>query len=172
MELESGGGYIVAGLITPMELESGVGYIVAQYNHSSGIRHWGGYIVALYSLPWTRHRVKKHPSNYRWCACHILPLFGGGGGGGGGGENIVRGVNISYDIFPRGQNIGGWKYRITQALIKLCTTLRFFACGAYFDVVEDTMGLSQATVCVVVHQVTQSILRLIRRFVVWPAVEQ
>ena len=37
--------------ITPMELESGGGYILAQYNHSNGIRHWGGYIVALYSLP-------------------------------------------------------------------------------------------------------------------------
>ena len=58
------------------------------------------------------------------------------------------------------------------ALVKLCTTLRFYACGAYFDVVGDTMGLSEATVCVVVHEVTRALLRLIRRFVVWPAVEQ
>ena len=60
----------------------------------------------------SRHRVKKHNSNYRLCACHILPLLGGvcenivrGGGGGGGWRycsNIFtpgweyRGVKISY----------------------------------------------------------------------------
>ena len=44
----------------------------------------------------TRHRVKKHTSYYRWCACHILPLLGGGwkyrkgGGCGGVCEDIVR----------------------------------------------------------------------------------
>ena len=58
----------------------------------------------------TRHRVKKHTSNYRWCACHILPLLGGGWKYRKGGEDIVT-------IFsPRGENIGGWKYRITPAL--------------------------------------------------------
>ena len=28
-------------IITPMELESGGGYIVALYNHSHGTREWG-----------------------------------------------------------------------------------------------------------------------------------
>ena len=33
--------------------------------------------------------AKKHTSNYRWCACHILPLLGGGWKYRKGGEDIV-----------------------------------------------------------------------------------
>ena len=33
-------------IITPLELESGGGYIVARYNHSHGTTEGGGYMVA------------------------------------------------------------------------------------------------------------------------------
>ena len=42
-------------LITPMELESGGGYIVARYNHSHGTRKWWSvYRGAIESLPWNQ----------------------------------------------------------------------------------------------------------------------
>ena len=73
-----------------MELVSGVDTLWC-YTHSHG----------------TRHRVKKHPSNCKWYVCHILPWLGGGWKCGKGGEDIVT-------IFsPRGENIRGWKYRLT-----------------------------------------------------------
>ena len=57
------------------------------------------------------------------------------------------------------------------ALTKLCATLRFFACGTYLDVVGDVMGLSDATVCRIVHDVTRALLRRRRHHLTWPANE-
>ena len=60
----------------------------------------------------TRHRVTKHASNYRWCACHILPLLGGGWKYRKGGEDIVtifspRGENIVRYFHPGVRILGG-----------------------------------------------------------------
>ena len=45
----------------------------------------------------TRHRVKKHTSNYSWCACHILPLLGGGWKYDKGGEDQGSDQFISFN---------------------------------------------------------------------------
>ena len=112
-----------------MELESGGGYIVARYNHSHGTREWGvdiswHDIISPMELDtgvdilWhyihshgTTHRVKKHPSNYEWYVCHILPWLAGGWKYRKGGEGIVtifspRVVNI-VRYFKPGVRIWG-----------------------------------------------------------------
>ena len=99
------GGYIVAWYNSPKDPESGGGYIVAQYNHSNGIRHWGIHRGTIFTP--MEHRVKKHPRNYKWYACHILPLLGGGWKYLKGGEDIV--TILSYDIFIPGREYRGWK---------------------------------------------------------------
>ena len=73
---------------------------------------------------------------------------------------------IRDDIEPDTQR----SHAIT-ALIKLCATLRFFACGTYLDVVGDVMGLSDATVRRIVHDVTRALLRRRRHHLTRPANE-
>ena len=68
----------------------------------------------------TRHSVKKHTINYRWCACPILPLLGGGwkyrkGGWRYRNDIFTPGWKYRTIFSPRVENIGGWKYRITPA---------------------------------------------------------
>ena len=54
------------------------------------------------------------------------------------------------------------------ATIKVCAALRFYASGSYLDVVGDVMGLSEPSLCVIVRDVTQSLLTRRQRFIQWP----
>ena len=54
------------------------------------------------------------------------------------------------------------------ALIKLSCALHFCASGSYLDVFGDVMGLSEATVCRVVRDVTAALLRLQPQHLHWP----
>ncbi|XP_052761883.1 putative nuclease HARBI1 [Mya arenaria] len=51
---------------------------------------------------------------------------------------------------------------------QVCIALRYYATGAFFDVVGDTMGRDKATVCRVVKHVTEGLVEMKDRFIRWP----
>uniref|UniRef100_A0A0A9Z9S7 Putative nuclease HARBI1 n=1 Tax=Lygus hesperus TaxID=30085 RepID=A0A0A9Z9S7_LYGHE len=55
---------------------------------------------------------------------------------------------------------------------KLLTTLSFYASGAFFSVCGDRHDLPKATVCRIVHQVSDAIARLANRFICMPQSER
>ena len=56
-------------------------------------------------------------------------------------------------------------------LLEVTIALRFYACGAFQQVVGDTLRVSKSTVCRVVGRVTKLLARHRRQFVVFPTTE-
>ena len=73
---------------------------------------------------------------------------------------------IRYDIDPitaRSHAIPG--------MIKLLTTLRFYATGTFNDTIGELSGISESSALRCVDQVTDAILRKRRDFIRWPQTE-
>jgi hypothetical protein len=55
---------------------------------------------------------------------------------------------------------------IIQLLVAL--SVRFFACGAFYNAIGDTFGLHKSTLCRAVHKVASAIMKRVKFFVAFP----